>query len=98
MGEKLDIIITVVALVAGIMMLTGHGDIFMKGGNSELRKKIYDEEKLKKASGIAFLLYGASTACNMIFHGVVASIIYIVVILAVSIVLIWYIRTKCRRQ
>ena len=42
MGETLDIFITVVSLVVGVMLLTGHGDFFMKGGNADLRKNLYD--------------------------------------------------------
>ena len=54
MGETLDIFITVVSLVVGVMLLTGHGDFFMKGGNADLRKKLYDEEKLQRASGCCY--------------------------------------------
>ena len=69
MGETLDIFITVVSLVVGVMLLTGHGDFFMKGGNADLRKKLYDEEKLQRASGIGLLCYGAVTGIN-IFSGI----------------------------
>ena len=96
MGETLDIFITVVSLVVGVMLLTGHGDFFMKGGNADLRKKLYDEEKLQRASGIGLLCYGAVTGINMLFQGFTASIIYFVVILVISAVLICYIRTRCR--
>ena len=68
MGETLDIFITVVSLVVGVMLLTGHGDFFMKGGNADLRKKLYDEEKLQRASGIGLLCYGAVTGINMLFQ------------------------------
>lgn len=97
MGETLDIFITVVSLVVGVMLLTGHGDFFMKGGNADLRKKLYDEEKLQRASGIGLLCYGAVTGINMFFQGFTASIIYFVVILVISAVLIWYIRIRCRK-
>ena len=97
MGETLDIFITVVSLVVGVMLLTGHGDFFMKGGNADLRKKLYDEEKLQRASGIGLLCYGAVTGINMLFQGFTASIIYFVVILDISAVLILYIRTRCRK-
>ena len=97
MGETLDIFITVVSLVVGVMLLTGHGDFFMKGGNADLRKKLYDEEKLQRASGIGLLCYGAVTGINMLFQGFTASIIYFVVILVISAVLIWYECTRCRK-
>ena len=47
---SLDIFLTVAALVAGVMLLTGHGDVFMKGGNASERKKLYDEKKVQKAT------------------------------------------------
>lgn len=97
MGETLDIFITVVSLVVGVMLLTGHWDFFMNGGNADLRKKLYDEEKLQRASGIGLLCYGAVTGINMFFQGFTASIIYFVVILVISAVLIWYIRIRCRK-
>ena len=50
--DSLDLILTVAAFIVGIMLLTGHGDIFMKGGNADVRKKLYDEKKM------AILEYG----------------------------------------
>ena len=70
MGETLDIFITVVSLVVGVMPLTGHGDFFMKGGNADLRKKLYDEEKLQRASGIGLLCYGAVSRDKYAFSGI----------------------------
>ena len=32
---SLDLILTAAALIVGVMLLTGHGEIFMKGGNAE---------------------------------------------------------------
>lgn len=46
--DSLNIILTIAAFVVGIMLLTGHGDIFLKGGNSDISKKLYDEEKMQK--------------------------------------------------
>ena len=51
--DSLNIILTIAAFIVGIMLLTGHGDIFLKGGNSDISKKLYDEEKMAKASGVA---------------------------------------------
>ena len=52
--DSLNIILTIAAFIVGIMLLTGHGDIFLKGGNSDISKKLYDEEKMAKASGVAY--------------------------------------------
>ena len=43
--DSLIIILTIAAFIVGIMLLTGHGDIFLKGGDSDISKKLYDEEK-----------------------------------------------------
>ena len=46
MDKSFGLILAVIALVAGIMLLTGHGDILLKGGNTKLRKEKYDEKKM----------------------------------------------------
>ena len=46
MDRSFDFILAGIALIVGIMLLTGHGDIFLKGGNTKLRKEKYDEKKL----------------------------------------------------
>ena len=43
--DSLNIILTIAAFIVGIMLLTGHGDIFLKGGNSVISKKLYDVRK-----------------------------------------------------
>ena len=47
MDKSFGLILAVIALVAGIMLLTGHGDILLKGGNAKLRKEKYDEKKME---------------------------------------------------
>ena len=54
--DSLSLILTIAAFIVGIMLLTGHGDIFLKGGNADIRKKLYDEEKMAKASGVALII------------------------------------------
>ena len=63
--DSLDLILTVAAFIVGIMLLTGHGDIFLKGGNSDISKKLYDEEKMAKASGVALILIGVVSAIDL---------------------------------
>ena len=43
--DSFDMILTVAALVMGVMLLAGRGDILLKGGNADARKKIFDGEK-----------------------------------------------------
>ena len=51
MGRTFDFILAGAALIVGIMLLTGHGDIFLKGGNTQLRQAKYDEKKNVKRFG-----------------------------------------------
>lgn len=97
MDRTFDMILTIAALVVGVMMVTGHGELFMKGGNAELRKKIYDEKKMEKSGGIAMILLGIATGINMYTEGFTAKIIYIIVLVVIFGGLIYYLRTKCRK-
>ena len=55
MDRSFDFILAGIALIVGIMLLTGHGDIFLKGGNTKLRKEKYDEKKMTKGSGVTLI-------------------------------------------
>ena len=98
---SLDIFLTVAALVAGVMLLTGHGDVFMKGGNASERKKLYDEKKVQKATGIAMILMGIVTGLDMVLDDKInvmfSKIGYLVLIIVIFAVLVVYIRKKCKK-
>lgn len=95
--DSLDLILTVAAFIVGIMLLTGHGDIFMKGGNADVRKKLYDEKKMEKGCGIALILIGVISAVDMFTTGLVFKIAYIVVLLIIIIGLLYFLRVKCKK-
>ncbi len=38
-SREFDFFLAGAALIIGIMMLTGHGNFFLKGGNADLRKR-----------------------------------------------------------
>lgn len=97
MMDGLDFILTVASVVIGIMLLTGHGSVFMSGGDAVKRKKIYDEKKMEKASGIALLAIGVATGIDHFTTSFAAKIGYIVVLVVILIVLIFYIKTKCKK-
>ena len=61
MDRSFDFILAGIALIVGIMLLTGHGDILLKGGNTKLRKEKYDEKKMTKGSGVTLILFGIVT-------------------------------------
>ena len=97
MGTGLDMILTVGSIVIGIMILTGHGDIFMKGGDAQKREKLYDKNKMDKASGIALILIGIATGIDSFTTGVAAKVGYVVVLLIILVVLIYFLKVKCKK-
>ena len=42
MDRSFDFILAGIALIVGIMLLTGHGDIYQKGGNTKIPKEKND--------------------------------------------------------
>ena len=95
--QSLDIFLTVAALIMGVMLLTGHGDILMRGGNANERKKIYDEAKVQKATGVTMLLFGVVTGIDMFLEGVGFKIAYLVIVIVIFVAMIVYIRKKCKK-
>ena len=95
--DSLSLILTIAAFIVGIMLLTGHGDIFLKGGNADIRKKIYDEEKMAKASGVALILIGIVSAVDLFTTALAFKIAYIVALLIIIIGLVYYLRVKCKK-
>nr|WP_295279519.1 DUF3784 domain-containing protein [uncultured Blautia sp.] len=95
--DSFDMILTVAAFVMGIMLLTGHGDIFMKGGNAVERKKLYDEKKVQLVSGVTLILFGIFTALDMVIKSYVYDIIYLVVVIIIFVIMVVVIRKKCKK-
>ena len=87
---SLDLILTAAALIVGVMLLTGHGEIFMKGGNADVRKKLYDEKKMEKGCGVALILIGIISGIDMFTTSLAAKIGYIVVLLVIVAGLVYY--------
>ena len=98
MDKSFGLILAVIALVAGIMLLTGHGDILLKGGNTKLRKEKYDEKKMTWGSGVALLLIGVATLIDSYTTSLAAEIIYIIVLIAILGGLVYYLKTKCAKK
>ena len=96
--DSLSLILTIAAFIVGIMLLTGHGDIFLKGGNADIRKKLYDEEKMAKASGVALILIGIVSAVDLFTTALAFKIAYIVALLIIIIGLVCYLRVKCKNN
>lgn len=98
MGRTFDFILAGAAIIVGIMLLTGHGDIFMKGGNTQLRKAKYDEEKMTKGSGIALILIGIATGIDSYTTGLAAKVGYIIVLVLILVGLMLYLKYKCEKK
>lgn len=98
MDRSFDFILAGIALIVGIMLLTGHGDILLKGGNTKLRKEKYDEKKMTWGSGVALLLIGVATLIDSYTTSLAAEIIYIIVLIAILGWLVYYLKTKCAKK
>ena len=95
--DSFDLILTVAALVMGVMLLTGHGDILMKGGNAAKRKRLYDEKKIQLISGVTLLIFGVLTGLDMLIKSYVYDIIYLVLVIVIFIAMVVLIRKKCKK-
>ena len=95
--DSFDLILTVAALVLGVMLLTGHGDILMKGGNAAERKRLYDEKKIQLISGVTLLIFGVLTGLDMLIKSYVYDIIYLVLVIVIFIAMVVLIRKKCKK-
>nr|WP_294668692.1 DUF3784 domain-containing protein [uncultured Blautia sp.] len=95
--DSFDMILTVAALVMGVMLLAGRGDILLKGGNADARKKIYDEKKLQKVYGVTLILLGILTALDMVIKSYAYDIVYLVVVIVIFAISVVIVRKKCRK-
>ena len=95
--DSFDLILTVAALVMGVMLLTGHGYILMKGGNAAERKSLYDEKKIQLISGVTLLIFGVLTGLDMLIKSYVYDIIYLVLVIVIFIAMVVLIRKKCKK-
>ena len=98
MDRSFDFVLAGAALIVGIMLLTGHGDIFLKGGNTKLRKEKYDEKKMTWGSGVALILIGIVTFIDSYTTSLAAKIGYIIMILAILAGLVLYLKFKCTKK
>ena len=98
MDETFSYILAIAAAVIGIMLLTGHGAMFMKGGNTQARARKYDEKKMTWGSGVARLLIGVATLIDSYTTSLAAEIIYIIVLIAILGWLVYYLKTKCAKK
>lgn len=97
MGRSFDFLLAGAALIVGILLLTGHGEFFLKGGNTQLRKAKYDEEKMSKGSGVALILIGILTGIDSYTESLAAKITYIILLVLIMVGLGLYLKFKCAK-
>lgn len=97
MDQSLDYILAIAGVIIGIMMITGHGAVFMKGSNQAKRQQIYDEKKVEKVCGWGILLLGIVTGIDAFTTVLAAKIAYLVAIFVIFIGVVALIRKKCKK-
>ena len=90
--QTFSYVLAIAALVIGVMLLTGHGSVFMKGGNTQARAQKYDEKKMEKFSGICLILIGIATGVDAV------KIAYVVILFVILAVFLFLLRTKCLKK
>lgn len=90
-------IFTFGAIIIGLLMLTGHSGILMKGGNDKAREAQYDVRKMEKATGIALLIIGGISGIDAFTTGIAAKTAYLVAVVVIFVGLFFYIKNKCKK-
>ncbi len=98
MGKELDLVIALFAVGAGVLMLTGHSDLFFSKRADPLRYSGYDMKKFEKPCGIVFILDGILTFADSYIRSAVFSIVYLGLIILLFAWLFWYYRNRCRKS
>ena len=92
--QTFSYVLAIAALVIGVMLLTGHGSVFMKGGNTQARAQKYDEKKMEKFSGICLILIGIATGVDAFTESMAAKIAYVIILFVILAVFLFLLRTK----
>ena len=96
--QTFSYVLAIAALVIGVMLLTGHGSVFMKGGNTQARAQKYDEKKMEKFSGICLILIGIATGVDAFTESMAAKIAYVVILFVILAVFLFLLRPKCLKK
>ena len=97
MGATIDGILTIGALIIGIMMFIGKGDFFMNDKNSLERNKKYDNKKMQRGFGVALIVVGIATGISTLFTSTISYIIYIIVVILAIAGSVVYMRKYCKK-
>lgn len=69
--DSFDLILTVAALVMGVMLLTGHGDILMKAEMPPSVRDFTTRKGIQLISGVTLLIFGVLTGLDMLIKSYV---------------------------
>lgn len=97
MGTGIDLILTIAALVIGILMVLGKGDFFLNDKNAKNRNQIYDMDKVQRGFGVVLIIVGIATGVSAIFSSSMSYMIYTIVVLLAFAGGIIYMRKYCKR-
>lgn len=97
MGTGIDLILTIAALVIGILMILGKGDFFLNDKNAKNRNQIYDMDKVQRGFGVVLIIVGIATGVSAIFSSSMSYMIYTIVVLLAFAGGIIYMRKYCKR-
>ena len=78
MDSSLGFILTGGALVIGVLILTGNGGFFLKGGKEEQRKKVYDQRRFEIATGVMLLVFALLTGIDCFTQGAFWKVAYVI--------------------
>lgn len=93
-----DWILAIVLLVVGVILVTGHGDSIMGGGQgAEERRRMYDEKRMQKAFGVGFILMAIANVITIFIHSFVISVAYMVFIIVIIVAEIIYVKKYCKK-
>lgn len=96
--ELFDWVFAIILVGAGILLLTGNGNILMGGAQGAAeRKKLFDEKKMQRAFGIGFLLLGVANVVTIFVKSFAVSVGYLVFVVLVIGVEVFYVNKYCKK-
>ena len=98
MGKEFDYLIAGIALVCGILLLSGHGSILMRGGNEKERNAKYDMKKMERSCGLVAVILGIATLVDSYMNNVAYAIGNMIFVVAMFVGLFIYINKCCRKK
>lgn len=97
MGSYVDTILTMGALIIGVMMLLGKGNYFLNDKYASSRNKKYDMQKAQRGFGAALVVVGIATPISTRVSSFYGSVIYTVVVVIAFGLSFLYLKFFCKK-